>query len=150
MQKLMILGMLLAVPLAAMAVAGGSPDKNGGLTASVEIPAELDLSAGGSGPLVLEATASLTNQSSEPAEMMAPTPCHIHRWSILDQSGRQVHPKPLAICTQNVVQRVLPAGETWRDTIKLNLDPGKLAKGTSYRLRFIFWGIESGAEFTTR
>ena len=92
--------------------------------------------------------ATLKNNSGKELVLMAPTPCDVSTWQILDSSGavNQVKVKP-EICIQQVVTEKVEPGQTYARDDVIHIDGKKLNDGSSYKFRYKLFGYETESNF---
>ena len=96
----------------------------------------------------VHATATSQNTRRSNFNLQAPTPCDVNFWELYDDSGRLIQTELYALCSQHVVNALLPAGESLRTDNSIALNGRLLLNREKYTIRYKFLSYYSEATFT--
>lgn len=98
----------------------------------------------------LPITAFLSNESSKPVDVSAPTPCDVTYWTVKDSGGKTVESSRPEICNFVMQNRTIEPNETLRHDDVAELNAHVLVPGEEYTVEYHYWGVVEKAKFNVR
>ena len=117
--------------------------KNAEVRIEVKRPIIVDLQPqiGGVKVDYLDAKLSLLNPTTQPIDLLVPTPCDIINWEIRSADGSVVQKEPVVFCPMHVPRLVLQPGQAITEPLKIALDKEAYQTG-DYVLHVSFWTVD--------
>lgn len=144
-RAMIYIGMILA--LAYLAEQSGWLSDAAPIAVAMDMPAQVTLIRDADS-IAVPVVVRIKNNSGQAASLEAPSTCHIFRWFVSSPEGEFIQAEANETCTQVAMTANLPAGGLVEEAMQIDLDPKRLAPGTTYILSFRFWGQDGQARFT--